>query len=213
MKWKDRITFVIAVVAFVLSLWNFYSTSIRQMDDVSIIISSVPSLRRVDADKMITRKKLSTIALLNSGTRPATILSVDVLFIQSPRSPEEECSGDHSSLRIRFETDFEPLVLKEKETVVKTIKITGYQGPKGYAEQTGDDFTVTIRGEYRKERTVPVAICYAVHLATPSVSSRLQVVPVTKTVVSEIGLFISDDYGEDLRPKELIKNREFRFAL
>lgn len=214
MSWKDAVTFTMALIAFLLSLFNFYSTNIRQIDEVSIVISGFFNMERTPDGKLTLSNPDLTVILINSGTRGAAILSFVAIYVQTDRKPEEECSQLRWDDTIRFQTTLETVVVKEKEVITKSLKLSSVYGLPEQAEKVGDDFKFSVRPEYKDKDYVSVVGCYEVSLATPSVSYHSVNVPGDHlAVMKEGGIVIAYRAREDVRPYTLIRKRSFQFSL
>ena len=88
MQLKDWITIPMAVIAFILSTWNFYSTTIHQVDDLSIAVTGGPFARR-EGGVFTIRNNEMTVVLINSGNRatvPTLVKSASMFTFSIPAS-------------------------------------------------------------------------------------------------------------------------------
>src|SRR4051812_24155521 len=87
---KDWITLCLSVLAFVFSIMIGYYVTIRQKDDLRVVVSSLPDL---DFDLETNLGTLSedkmTLVFINSGTRPAIVLGVQYIISEKSNEPRE----------------------------------------------------------------------------------------------------------------------------
>jgi hypothetical protein len=209
---KDWVTLTLSILAFVVSAGSVYLSTIRQNDDLSIVAHNVPLVFLTDQNSLTVEQAESTIILINSGNRSATIISVGIFYRQHNDETKENCGGLSSwGSVMTFQTDLEPLVVKEKEVIARKVKIIDskwYHKVNIKKTDTGT-YTFPVKDEYRGKEYISVDVCLEVHLATPSVSSHRVIVLAQDYTVTAGGVFIgggSDTEKIDWRkPKTLIK--------
>jgi hypothetical protein len=161
-KWtaKDWITTSLSVFALVISVITAYYGSIRLVDEIRAVIENNPVINVDFVTSTITLRGDPAFVLINSGTRAAAMLGVVMEFGDTKA---QECEG-------RFvDTDFGPLVLKEKEIVRKSIKLKPdiSAGPGAKREDDGSVVLPMPLASYNQKQ-YEATLCLRFRLATPA---------------------------------------------
>ena len=103
---KDVVTFLLSILAFVISGASFYFSSLRQVDDLQVIITDELFITVNREDGNIEVSGTPTAVIINSGTRAAAIVRVGVVIRQtfSPEDRPENCGREAIKSRFRLKT-------------------------------------------------------------------------------------------------------------
>jgi hypothetical protein len=168
MRIKDWITLTLSILAFLVSAGTAYFNLVRREDNVSVVASSEPFAVRMDKERLVVKSHGQTrISFINSGTRPAVILQVMLLYTQRRLTGRDECEFDQS---IWLMTDLEPVVVKQNEVVTRIVNLTNgpwYENQKIKREDDGQ-FSFPIDEQHKESDVFPMEICLQAHLVTPS---------------------------------------------
>jgi hypothetical protein len=206
---KDWIAITISILALVVSAGSAYYNVIQKLERVSLSVQFAPMLSK--KGNVLTPRDEETYAVfINSGNRPATIVNLEVLFVQHRDRLEFNCYPEIPyDEQIIYRTDLKPFVLKENEIVVKTVKlgpriIPGQRTTPG-AQVTPFPVMKTLTGQSE----VSIEVCFDVSLLTPSLIDVRERVSVMKYDVAEWGSFYGSDIAELLpnTPTLLINRR------
>jgi hypothetical protein len=161
---KDALTLAISVAALVVSAVTLYFNAIRQVEDLSVLVSDIPTVRVLDKKQMSLSGEM-VFTLVNLGTRPAALLRADIL-VMAPAG-EKKCQGNLDVGRdIGFRTDFVPTIVKGGEIAAKVVKPL-YQTKNGKSDTRMTFPPVNKLGEYD---STTFEICVEFTLSTPSVT-------------------------------------------
>jgi|GEM_PF-3601775 len=210
LSWRDWVTLTLSILAFILSLGTAYFNLLRQDDDLSLTVKSVPFMNRPSSE-VLTAKIDRPIELIfiNSGNRPAVVSEISVGLNQlvdgKTRCPAPQQSDQAGTAW--FATNFESFVIKEKEVATKKVVINRrFFGPPIKSDDTA--VTLPIVDSLKPKNVIPVEVCLTLQVATPSLSSRNILVVAasyelgTNTMVLKVG---NPDDG--LKPYQLIRVR------
>jgi hypothetical protein len=134
-----------------------------------------------------------SVVFINSGNRPATLLSVSVALWESPTKPVKEqvenrnCIGVHDDdkdanyeadnpflIRLfyqrKLETTFDPLIVKEKEIERRIFNFRGSSSWRMKAVEYQDGISFPYPAWVKKEKEYWVLPCLSFQFATPSVA-------------------------------------------
>lgn len=203
---REWITTVLAVSAFVLSLPNAYN-ALNTIDDLAVIVISAPEFEvDVKSNRAILSKDNISLLFSNYGNRPAVVLGVDLIVAKRKYGgyAEETCDGTPLS------ANTEPLVIKEGETVAKTLQFL----PSVQSVPSKEDVS-QIRATDEKGLSVPVdradhedffgALCVVFRVATPTTAyDKAEFILKATTYFADGG---GADAGEGTRTFETINIR------
>jgi|SRR5580700_2017425 hypothetical protein len=121
MKDRDWVAFVISIVSFVIAVLSFFFSTLLVWDDLRLVISEVPTIT-VDGENQLWFKGSIKFAVINSGNRPVSILSLDATARRAKKDDcvEAECVVKDETLpfHLTFGFGVQPFVLRPD-----TIKI------------------------------------------------------------------------------------------
>src|SRR5262249_7916864 len=162
-----------------ISSFTAYYSLILTREHVSVVLDTSPRVERT-AESILVFPYETELIFINSGNRPAAILSLSVIFIQQ-RNTDDNCmwdSGDTAS----FKTNFEPLVIKQGEIIRHRLTIVGPLFPKANVVAngtgSGNPFSVTFKGAPGPAMPIPVQMCLQIRIATPSTAYFVANVPI-----------------------------------
>ena len=124
-SFREALTVVLSVLAFLTSLITAYFTIFRQSDEIVMIVSRLPfASRYIKDEKQLWLPDGETdLTFLNIGTRSAAIQ--DFRFVIIERTIEEAKTRDMCGVigaATNLITDFHPVALKEKDALTLTVK-------------------------------------------------------------------------------------------
>jgi hypothetical protein len=203
-KWtaRDFVSLTVSVIALIISGGSVYFTLLRQIDDVSMVVGGMPMADWVDGKALSIEANEFNVTFMNTGTRSVVVNWLAVDYAQ-PIYDDEGCARHATS----FTTDLQPLVIKEKEIVVKKIKIAdASHGLFGInAERlSSNKYTFKLLDHNRGKDTVRTEICITVSLTTPSRDHYLAKHSMWFTYASEKGADAGTVHVDTLGPKKLI---------
>lgn len=164
MTFKDSYSTILSTLAFLISASSAYYSTVRQADDLKIIITEYPRVSWDSATSTVKLHPNHTIVVVNHGTQPAAVLSYGITAYfdvgRGDRPEEIPCWGDAVAWAT---SNVGPATFKERDVAVKTVGVD--ELPKG--AKRGDD------GEYifdlKEKKNYKVAtICLTMVISTPS---------------------------------------------
>ncbi len=209
---KDWITISISFLALGVSILTAYFSFFQQFDEVSVVVENFPYLELYSKEK-VSISGGGKIVLMNTGNRPAAILEVEVITNQHVNEDSDfpPCSG----IGERFQTTFEPLILKPGDLVLKEFKLkpSEYDEIKNGAilfKATGKpDVWSADQPEYIAETAY---LCFNFRIVTPSDQSVIANVYLGEMLVSKPGHMTILKFGGNSRPERLVRNSTNIFA-
>jgi hypothetical protein len=202
---KDRVTFTIAILAFFISATSAYFNVIRRSDDVSLVFRSVLNLGRGPDDEVLLDKRASyPIILINSGSRAAAISEISMLLYQHKVLPDTACEG-HEFERTRFDTDFQGVVLKENEVVMRSIKLVPPSDlPAEVVNGNSDSYRLPMLFGLDPLDEYVFEACLEIKLSTPAAAYESPKVQVAVVNSGQGGLYAGDRAKWYPRPLSVI---------
>jgi hypothetical protein len=199
MTGKDWITIPLALLAFVISAGSAYFNIVQKVEHVSVIARYAPIVRK-HGDALTVRPDEHRLIFVNSGNRPISIVSVEVIFMQHKDRQTSDCDLYGAAASGRFETDVQPFVVKENEVLITVLKI-GARHPYGErrVEDGTDTLTFPIIDEMKGQKYIPVEVCLDVELATPSLRYHSKRVSIFRYDVHDGGMFLGDDIASEYK--------------
>jgi hypothetical protein len=215
MKWKnierkELVTIGISVAAFVLSAFSLYTTGLRVVDDVRVVISST-QLAEPDFDKKQFKiyPTNTMFTFINVGSRSAIISSISLLVSQRTNKVltfATRCNTAETSV-VNF--DALPFVLRPGDMVAKDAVLVDTGSLKKVVEEDKREVVVVPFSELNAQsKSVWFRFCIEIIYTTPSVEYG-------STAVSEfedelgpgVGgyLFTSEGQPSEHRPIQVIK--------
>jgi hypothetical protein len=165
---KDWGSAASSVLALMLSVFTFYITNLRKVDDFRVSIHGVLSARN-NGDTFTFTSAL-TATFINSGTRPVALESTDLMIVQGPFTGNEsiDCFKDGEVLYV----DAEPVVLKPQDIAIRPLQ--KYK-PRG-ARVVASDGSPVLNFADPKASVHPILICLAVTFLAPEHQQRTELI-------------------------------------
>lgn len=193
---------VLSSVALVISAGSGYFNIVRQTDYLSGIVTIIP-IALARGTEIIFYDEIS-INLINSGNRTAVIDHIDLIVDQSlaKQGAENNCMNG-----TKFRTDFETLVIKEKEIVAKKVKII----PLGRSDEeklkSGHNITLALSDENKKRDSFLIEMCLGIGVSTPALANRYKIIPFLQfeTVKDRYEFSFSSDRERLSKPFEILR--------
>ena len=165
---KDWISLTFSSIALVVSLITAYLNTIRQIDDVRLVLGELPFIWQKKKHVVITGHQ--ELTLINSGNRSAAITRAALLVVR-PLTGARATDCDFDTVRVVFsiDYDFDPLVLKAGEIVVRRALLPRDKGAGVFRElkQGGaQDFRSVTGGDAIAIDEI-VRVCLLFSVATP----------------------------------------------
>jgi hypothetical protein len=154
---KDWLSLAISILAFSVSAFTAYYNVVRQVEDLSVLISSVPDIRMVNPNQMSFAGGLS-LAFVNLGNRPIAVLNAGVWL--RPKGADKSCTAGGAET-LEFKTAFEPGVVKPGEILLKDAT------PR-YKPNEKQILFDSIKKKVGKEELVEFQICAEIAFSPPS---------------------------------------------
>ncbi len=195
----------IGLCALLLSLFLAYITVFRQVDKVSVIFHLPPIVDWMEGDRLVLDPGgESRLIFINSGTRGAVVAAVQMAIIQNGKCANFYGMGN------QLNTDFKPIVIKEKEISAVPIKVVSV-GTKKIIEPRPDQIEIPVDPAYRSQEYIRIEVCATVQLSTPTENYR-KTIAVYDYVVTKDAVYFGDFEGSDwVRPQILVNERELSF--
>lgn len=216
---KYVITTVVALCALALGVFNTYITSLRQIDDASVVIGELPGIwEDADRSRMVIEPDEKFI-FINSGTRTIAIDSVflEILHPLPPARPSIDSQGCGSiDMTTKLTYDIAPFVVKAGEMIPKSATFAEKTRPSGWDKETyqlapNGNLTVPFSKPRQPDERRDFKVCMTVQFTTPDADL------VDKLVVQYSDYFDKDtlgfiEYREPARPPiSLIRARKLVF--
>jgi len=174
---KDKVTFVLSILAFLISGSSFYFSSLRQVDDLQVIITN-ELIVKVDREAgNISVSGTPTAVIINSGTRAAAIVLVGVVIRQKFDDKSEDCGevgivtaySMHAAGQTILKYDEAPLSIKGDDVTPRTLKFGAdfLEAGTDDVKKGDDDGTVVIPLGEEAERDGHFRVCMLFRVATP----------------------------------------------
>jgi len=160
---------VVAAVSFVISIISFYNSSLRQIDDVSVILENngrisdeswTESLRGPTVKPQIHSGE--DLVFINGGTRPLALaeLTMAVAILNDSVTHDDEddrttCNGAAGTL---LSTSFEPFVIKSGEIIPKHLQ---------FRENGALKNTLRLPDSLAPSDTQAIRVCFRFGFTTP----------------------------------------------
>jgi hypothetical protein len=207
MTLKDWITIVLAVLAFGLSSITAYYGFIRTTDEISVVMETIPFIDVMREEKKVVVTRSLRLLFINSGSRPAIILGVDVQVDETDldKGPltRKACEGDVP--RRWLGTTLEPFVIKEKEIIEKRFEVAPSMESK-VGEQKINVVLPTPQW-FGPQSSYAGRLCLTFRLVTPARSDIVKDAEVQTQVVSQPTGSIVGGYTLQKRPLPLWRER------
>lgn len=169
MERKDWATLTISSAALFVALFTAYFTLVRRTDNLRILVDTTPDVS-VDRDAKPMKVELAGrdmgIVFMNSGSRPISVLSMQLYVQEFPVKPRETDSANPTcnngpSDAVWFNTNLDPIIVKEREIVRKTVWVrTGYKADR--------PMTFPAPSWLKKDGPHYTKLCVSFAIATPS---------------------------------------------
>jgi hypothetical protein len=196
---KDWLALFVSLIALTISGIGAYFTILRVQDNVSVIFAGAPIAYWNEQDELsvFPDKENVNAIFINSGNRPAVIIWINLFFIQHATTKSDNCAKHPYGNEATFQTDFEPLVVKEREVLTKKLK-TSISSDTNIKKKDDGNFAFPLMSELRDQSYINVTVCAAIRIATPSVATHDASVFVFKyTAERGKGVFVGDTLGTD----------------
>jgi hypothetical protein len=209
---KDWVALSFSALALTISAGSAYFSIVWQTDNVSLVFQSPPIISMFSENLYIEKPVGYPMVLINSGNRAVAISWITFLVFQHKKQLAEQCQGDEGEIATAFQTDFEPMVLKEKEVAIKTLRVTRAEIEKSAIEETDINGEAFLRFPVKKELKgsdyLPVEVCLEVSVSTPSLAYHSTKIQVGTLGVTSGGVYLDDKAtppGWVPRPQVVIK--------
>ena len=160
-KLKEQFAIALSVAAFALSLASFYVTALRVVDDVRVVVGTMPFLDPDFDKKQFTLRELdSRFIFINTGTRSAVITGITLKVAQPETSEDLPDAGCSMSLIQIFRYNTEPFVLKVGDMLAKDMVVTGIK-------------SLPFSEPNKKNKKAKFRLCVDVAFTTPSVEYNI----------------------------------------
>jgi hypothetical protein len=118
-RWFTSIT---AVVAFVISLYTFFSANIREVDDFQISLEGTTTSQN-DHLNNVTFDFISGLnaTFINTGTRPVAVERVG-LIVSDNKTNTGDNEKDCPVSALEYAIDIDPFVVKSQELEIRSLK-------------------------------------------------------------------------------------------
>lgn len=210
MKPREVVSLVLSIFAVSLSVLTGYLNFLHYEDNLSVIFQPQTYPHRADDTTLTISPQAENVIFVNSGTRPAVILWVELMYVQI--RPGKSCSSYTWGKWPMFATDVKPLIVKPKDIVTQSLSINrppSFQTKEGVVTAKGNGYAFAVAEENRSKEYIDMDICIEVHFATPSLDHGSRIVSTFKHQVTRTGIFYGGDPRlddkEDYRPRLLIR--------
>jgi hypothetical protein len=164
---------------------------------------------RLDDDSLTTKWQELSVVLINNGNRPAVISRVSLHIHEYDEDRKFECEYN-AAVTSTFETDFEPVVLKEKEVTYKKLNIGSTfvsRGEKTIEKVDAKSYRTLLSEKNKGKEEIPVEVCIQVALSTPSLADHRVNISLEREDVQRHWVNMGRYEPEPPRPHRLL--REF----
>jgi hypothetical protein len=168
---KDWITTGLSVAAFVLSSFAFYTTSLRVVDDVRVVVSGGQL-----ADPNFEKKQFeiyptdTRFIFINAGSRGAIISNISLVMGQSVERMSKSEPGCHGSAIQEINFDTQPFVLRPGDMLTKDAELVSTGKIKKEVRIDKREFVVVPFSELNaKSEKVWFKLCTLITYTTPSI--------------------------------------------
>jgi hypothetical protein len=204
---RDWASFVMSSVAFVVSISVAFFTVVRQEDNISVVFRDTPFLMRDDGESLMVKWGELSIVLINNGNRPAVVSHIALRVHEYIKERVNECDGSEAAT-VTFETDFEPVVLKEKEVTFKKIGIrsTASNSRQKLEKIDVNSYRVMVDDSNKGKEKIPLEVCLYVGLSTPSLADFRTSVSLDRTDVEVGWVDVGYYYPDPPKPYRILRN-------
>jgi hypothetical protein len=225
-KTREWATFTFSALAFFVSLCVAYVSTIRQSDELSAVVTHAPWALPNLQSQLEVQDEEFTLLLINSGNRPAAVLSVEVVFVQAP-TPSMSCEAHaYSEHAIAVSTDVVTTVVKDRDLVSRAVKLkVGVRDKARGIEHRSDQgvFLLPVSKHVAAQDSFTLLVCLRFQVSAPSVDAHFTHMPAVtllnvaprRTGGTEwaLGTYY-DDYASSVpsRPYTLYQNTETVFS-
>jgi hypothetical protein len=175
---RDWASFAMSTIAFLVSMIVAVFASIKQDEKVSVVFQAPPMFWLDAKASNIEARNPFSVVFINSGSRPAAVLQINVyLWETKVRKPDEEIGSWHCDQdawtegkpkRRLLKVDFEPFILKEKEILTRDLRFTAEAPSSSGVKVTGDKVTLPMPDWYKPGDEYWAHPCIEFGLATAS---------------------------------------------
>jgi hypothetical protein len=195
---KDWVTLGISMLALAISGGSAYFNILRVEDRVSLIVEDGPvAFMTNDNNFSVYLDSEPNFIFINSGSRPAVIAWLRLFFLQSSGKAQKTCSSFLDGNEATFDTNFEPLVVKEREVVTKKIKMTDAAIESKMKKGSSGNFLFPVETAFIGETRITITVCAAVRVVTPSVALHDAAVPIYQYMMTRMGDFTDESSDID----------------
>jgi hypothetical protein len=210
MKPREVVTLTLSILAFCLSILTGYLNFFHQEDRLSVIFQPKSLARLTDDTTLQIVPEGEDIIFVNSGTRPAVILWMQMMYVQLQEG--ESCTTYTWGRWPLLSTDLGPLIVKAKDIVTQKVRITGappWQTEMGITLATNNGFSFKVSEANKGNKHIDMDICIEVHFGTPDLDHGSRTVSTFRHTVTEGGVLYggSDEPRDpnDYKPRVLIR--------
>ena len=192
---------VIASVSFIISLFTFYTSSLQQVDEVSVIFNASGTFtqeKAVDNYGVVASIKGGDLLFVNSGTRVVSIINVGFSVMNAHLADNEIAEGGCPyGVLTTVNPTFTPLIVKAGEIGTAHLK---FPSPTGESDVGKIDVSLKLTGDKG------LITCGVIGFATPDSGYRIERLAIDRTYPNErIADTVSRQSAMMTSPRELIK--------
>ena len=171
--------FLVATVSFVISAFTFYTSSLQQVDELSVIVGRNGSFSYSGATEQNSPVVISVLAgdglvFINGGNRPISVLDFK-LIVRSSGSEESDNETSNAcffSAPINLlQTAFDPIVVKAGEILTKRLQFKN-------AEAVAD--SIVVPEHVMQGKAEALTSCAMIGFATPDSGYKLKFLSLDK---------------------------------
>ena len=200
MKAKDWISISISILALLIAGFTAYSTFLRQVDDLSVVIEGPRGFEIDKGTKNIVIRPDYTMTFTNAGTRGAMVQ----IFLALWQATEVKNQFDCDKLPLIWSNfDNDPFVVKPSEVLVQKVRFKD-----GILRAHSND-TKPPQGK------VVMLTCAGFSVITPDSARKLIAIELDRSTFDvKLGMPIvpEGDFDVDRPPTTLVKKRQFNIS-
>jgi hypothetical protein len=186
---RNQISLIISISAFLISASSTYYSSFRVEDHVSLLFPS-PPIAVWDTDNYLSApSSVGNAIFINSGTRASVIIWFQLFYLQHGGTNQRSCSTGLYPDDATFLTDLEPMVLKEKDARTNKINILDTTYYMNVKKRPDGRFSFPVDSRMTGMQKIDIDVCAIVRIATPSTAVHDAIVPINKYSVSRGSVF------------------------
>jgi hypothetical protein len=179
---KDGLTITLSSLAFLVSVGSFYFSTVRQSDDLRVIITNVPGVSVVSNDRLSVGR--GTIVFINSGNRTAAVVRIAASILQpidvAYAPTKGECGEEGGPGQHTLNYDQEPFSIKGPDIVTKNLAFAKdikdiVESENATAELQADgSLSIPVTPENKRRGQYEARVCVLFRIATPRASEAVR---------------------------------------